>query len=198
MPASVASAPVNRTTNRATASRSKKPANTAAKKAQGATNGAVNGVQQHASPYTIMASRIANRVAEMAENMTFVEREKYVAPSSSSSSFASFLLTALPRPQSPTQAPAVQPPKSRKPPRKLEMRIPNSGASPTNITFSAPFLDNTLSKLLTLQNRMLKVSNDIAASEDVDEQTKQEQFAQSAELSRIIALICAEKARQGA
>jgi len=76
------------------------------------------------------------------------------------------------------------------------MRIPNSGASPTNITFSAPFLDNTLSKLLTLQNRMLKVSNDIAACEDVDEKTKQEQFAQSAELSRIIALICAEKARQ--
>lgn len=83
-------------------------------------------------------------------------------------------------------------------PRKLEMRLPNSGASPTNITFSAPFLDNTLSKLLALQNRMLAVSNDIAASADVDEKTKQEQFAQSAELSRIIALICAEKARQGA
>jgi hypothetical protein len=87
---------------------------------------------------------------------------------------------------------------ARKPPRKLEMRLPNNGQSPTNITFSAPFLDNTLSKLLTLQNRMLKVSNDIAASDDVDEQTKQEQFAQSAELSRIIALICSEKARQGA
>jgi hypothetical protein len=78
------------------------------------------------------------------------------------------------------------------------MRIPNNGASPTNITFSAPFLDNTLAKLLTLQNRMLTVSNDIAACEDVDDKTKQEQFAQSAELSRIIALICAEKARQGA
>jgi hypothetical protein len=78
------------------------------------------------------------------------------------------------------------------------MRLPNNGQSPTNVTFSAPFLDNTLSKLLTLQNRMLKVSNDIAASADVDEQTKQEQFAQSAELSRIIALICSEKARQGA
>ena len=77
------------------------------------------------------------------------------------------------------------------------MRLPNAGQSPTNITFSAPFLDNTLSKLLALQNRMLTVSNDIAASEDVDEKTKQEQFAQSAELSRIIALICAEKARQG-
>jgi hypothetical protein len=35
------------------------------------------------SPYTIMASRIANRVAEMAENITFVERERYV-PSPSS------------------------------------------------------------------------------------------------------------------
>jgi hypothetical protein len=71
------------------------------------------------------------------------------------------------------------------------MRMPNNGASPTNITFSAPFLDNTLSKLLSLQNH-------IAACEDVDDKTKQEQFAQSAELSRIIALICAEKARQGA
>lgn len=93
----------------------------------------------------------------------------------------------------------VQSPKStqRKPPRKLEMRLPNAGQSPTNITFSAPFLDNTLTKLLALQNRMLTVSNDIAASEDVDDKTKQEQFAQSAELSRIIALICAEKARQG-
>lgn len=93
-------------------------------------------------------------------------------------------------------APSVK--AAKKPPRKLEMRLPNNGASPTNVTFSAPFLDNTLSKLLTLQNRMLKVSNDIAASEDVDEHTKQEQFAQSAELSRIIALICSEKARQGA
>jgi hypothetical protein len=77
------------------------------------------------------------------------------------------------------------------------MRLPPSGASPTNITFSAPFLDNTLNKLLLLQNRMLKVSNDISASEDVEESVKQEQFNQSAELSRIIALICAEKARQG-
>ncbi|OAL52096.1 hypothetical protein IQ07DRAFT_402828 [Pyrenochaeta sp. DS3sAY3a] len=178
MPASVASAPVNRTTNRTTASRTKKPASAVAKKAQ--TNGAVNGVSPpQMSPYTIMASRIANRVAEMAENMTFVEREKPQSPPPAANNAAS--------------KPAV-----RKPPRKLEMRIPNSGASPTNITFSAPFLDNTLSKLLTLQNRMLKVSNDIAASEDVDDQTKQEQFAQSAELSRIIALICAEKARQGA
>jgi len=174
MPASVASAPVNRSVNRTAASRTKKPASAVHRKPQanGATNGAVQPPQM--SPYTIMASRIANRVAEMAENMTFVEREK------------------------PQQEPSSPKPATRKPPRKLEMRIPNSGASPTNITFSAPFLDNTLSKLLTLQNRMLKVSNDIAASADVDEQTKQEQFAQSAELSRIIALICAEKARQGA
>lgn len=165
-----------------------------------------------------MASRIANRVAEMAENMTFVEREKYVSnllsspkwPLSMKGRYQRTTITLLPqsnqltylpnRPQSPPPAAnnVASKPAVRKPPRKLEMRIPNSGASPTNITFSAPFLDNTLSKLLTLQNRMLKVSNDIAASEDVDDQTKQEQFAQSAELSRIIALICAEKARQGA
>ena len=100
-------------------------------------------------------------------------------------------------PSQPEQKQVEERPAQRKPPRKLEMRLPNSGQSPTNITFSAPFLDNTLTKLLALQNRMLTVSNDIAASEDVDEKTKQEQFAQSAELSRIIALICAEKARQG-
>ncbi|KAH3969364.1 hypothetical protein HBH64_190300 [Parastagonospora nodorum] len=176
--ASVASAPVNRTTNRAAASRTKKATGTATKKAQPTSNGAPNGANPNMSPYTIMASRIANRVAEMAENITFVERER------------------------PGQQPAQQTPSpsstTKKPPRKLEMRLPNNGQSPTNVTFSAPFLDNTLAKLLTLQNRMLKVSNDIAASADVDEQTKQEQFAQSAELSRIIALICSEKARQGA
>jgi hypothetical protein len=78
------------------------------------------------------------------------------------------------------------------------MRIPPSGSSPTNVTFSAPFLDNTLGKLLALQNRMLQVSKEIAACEEVEEGVKQEQFNQAAELSRIIALICAEKARQGA
>lgn len=78
------------------------------------------------------------------------------------------------------------------------MRLAQSGSSPTNVTFSAPFLDNTLAKLLALQNRMLAASKEIAASEDVEERVKQEQFNQSAELSRIIALICAEKARQGA
>ncbi|KAJ4366572.1 hypothetical protein N0V95_000239 [Ascochyta clinopodiicola] len=176
MPASVASAPVNRTSAKSAASRPQKAASTAGRKTQSTANGASNGLQQHASPYTIMASRIANRVAEMAENMTFVERDR-------------------PAPQS--EQKQLEKPATKKPPRKLEMRIPNSGASPTNITFSAPFLDNTLSKLLTLQNRMLSVSNDIAASADVDDKTKQEQFAQSAELSRIIALICAEKARQG-
>lgn len=75
--ASVASAPVNRTSNRAAASRTKKPAGGATKKAQPATNGATNGANPNMSPYTIMASRIANRVAEMAENITFVERERY-------------------------------------------------------------------------------------------------------------------------
>jgi hypothetical protein len=35
---------------------------------------AANGV----SPFEIMAGRIANRVAEMAENVTFVERQPYV------------------------------------------------------------------------------------------------------------------------
>jgi len=174
--ASIASAPVHRTANKTTTSRMKKSTASTGRKPH--VNGAVNGAQPQLSPYTIMASRIANRVAEMAENLTFVEREQ-------------------PQPQQQQQdAQASTQSVAKKPPRKLEMRIPNSGASPTNITFSAPFLDNTLSKLLTLQNRMLKVSNDIAACEDVDEKTKQEQFAQSAELSRIIALICAEKARQ--
>ena len=42
----------------------------------GGTTGAVNGVASQAVPsaYEIMAGRIANRVAEMAENITFVER----------------------------------------------------------------------------------------------------------------------------
>jgi hypothetical protein len=74
--ASVASAPVKRSANKATASRAaKKPSANVNKKHQ--TNGATNGASQsQMSPYTIMASRIANRVAEMAENITFVEREK--------------------------------------------------------------------------------------------------------------------------
>lgn len=76
MPASVASAPVNRTSAKSAASRPRKAASTVG--AKNTANGATNGAVQHASPYTIMASRIANRVAEMAENMTFVERERYV------------------------------------------------------------------------------------------------------------------------
>ena len=73
--AAAASAPVQRTANKNV----KKAGTNATKKPQvnGAVNGAANGASQpHMSPYTIMASRIANRVAEMAENMTFVEREK--------------------------------------------------------------------------------------------------------------------------
>lgn len=52
--------------------------------------------------------------------------------------------------------------------------------------------------MLALQNRMLKVGSELAKAEGVPDRVKHEQFAQSAELSRIIALICAEKARQGA
>lgn len=90
---------------------------------------------------------------------------------------------------------------TKKPPRKLEIRLANSsvGDATKSVSFSAPFLDNTLTKMLALQDRMLRVSRELAAAGDgVDEEIKQEQFAQSAELSRIIALICAEKARQGA
>jgi hypothetical protein len=41
-------------------------------------NGASAAQQHIPSPYEVMASRIANRVAEMAENITFVERERFV------------------------------------------------------------------------------------------------------------------------
>ncbi|KAF2205043.1 hypothetical protein GQ43DRAFT_477703 [Delitschia confertaspora ATCC 74209] len=170
MPSSVVSQTPTQRTAKTTASRAKKTYSTSSSSKE--RSGAVNGVQHHPSPYEIMASRLANRVAEMAENYTIVERER-------------------PSPQPPQPA---QP--QKKPPRKLDIRLPPTHQSPTNITFSAPFLDNTLKKLLDLQNRMLRVSNDIAACDDVDESVKQEQFAQSAELSRIIALICAEKARQ--
>lgn len=66
------------------------------------------------------------------------------------------------------------------------------------MAFSAPFLDNTLQKMLQLQNRMLTTTADLAKAENVDEKVVKEQAAQAAELSRIIAMICAEKARQGA
>lgn len=49
----------------------KKPGMNGAVKSAG---GAVNGVAPHLSPYEIMAGRIANRVAEMAESYTLVER----------------------------------------------------------------------------------------------------------------------------
>ncbi|KAF2097323.1 hypothetical protein NA57DRAFT_77576 [Rhizodiscina lignyota] len=143
--------------------------NGAVKSASGAAQAAANGV--HLSPYEIMASRIANRVAEMAESITFVERPK--------------------------TAPAHEPTVSeKKKPRKLEIRLQNSG--PDSVSFSPAFLDNTLKKMLDLQSRMLRVSAELGAAEDVEEEVKKEQFAQTSELSRIIALICAEKARQGA
>lgn len=84
----------------------------------------------------------------------------------------------------------------KKRPRKLEMRLNNS--APDSVAFSAPFLDNTLQKMLHLQNRMLKTTAALSKSDGVDEKVVKEHASQSAELSRIIALICAEKARQGA
>ncbi|CAK4031713.1 Hypothetical predicted protein [Lecanosticta acicola] len=128
----------------------------------------VNGVT---SAYAVMASRIANRVAEMAESITFVERPKVKE----------------------TEAPATE---EKKKPRKLDMRLNNTTSD--RVAFSAPFLDNTLQKMLQLQNRMLQTTADLSKAEGVDEKTIKEHAAQSAELSRIIALICAEKARQGA
>ncbi|KXT00390.1 hypothetical protein AC578_3358 [Pseudocercospora eumusae] len=126
------------------------------------------------SAYAIMAHRIANRVAEMAESITFVEK---------------------PKPHEPEPTPPAELEKRR--PRKLEMRL-NNGGTAESVAFSAPFLDNTLQKMLQLQNRMLKSSAELSKAEAVDEKIVKEHAAQSAELSRIIALICAEKARQGA
>lgn len=85
----------------------------------------------------------------------------------------------------------------RKAPRKLEMRLPPGGGG-QSVAFSAPFLDNTLQKMLQLQNRMLTTTAQLSKSENVEESVIKEHAAQSAELSRIIAMICAEKARQGA
>lgn len=76
------------------------------------------------------------------------------------------------------------------------MRLGQSSAD--SVAFSAPFLDNTLQKMLLLQNRMLMSTAQLSKCEGVDEKIVKEHAAQSAELSRIIALICAEKARQGA
>lgn len=77
------------------------------------------------------------------------------------------------------------------------MRL-GQGGSGESVAFSAPFLDNTLQKMLQLQNRMLTTTAELSKTEGVEEKTIKEHAAQSAELSRIIAMICAEKARQGA
>ena len=77
------------------------------------------------------------------------------------------------------------------------MRL-NNGNSQEQVAFSAPFLDNTLQKMLMLQNRMLKTTAQLSKTEGIEEKVVKEHAAQSAELSRIIAMICAEKARQGA
>lgn len=107
-------------------------------------------------------------------------------------------VTDVPHSQKPQQQqPQEATENGRKQPRKLEMRLPNSGNG-QSVAFSAPFLDNTLQKMLQLQNRMLKTTAELSKSESVDESVIKEHAAQSAELSRIIAMICAEKARQGA
>ncbi|KAF2231207.1 hypothetical protein EV356DRAFT_519061 [Viridothelium virens] len=150
--------------------------------ATGAVNGvggqATNAVNQAAqsvpSAYEIMAGRIANRVAEMAENITFVERPR----------------------QSEAPLQETDPATGKKRPRKLDIRLGTSTKG--DVSFSPAFLDSLLSKMLTLQARMLKVSNELGGVTDVEEETKKEQYEQTSELSRIIALICAEKARQGA
>lgn len=49
---------------------------------------------------------------------------------------------------------------------------------------------------MVLQNRMLNVSNEMTTSRDIDEDTKEEQLAQIAELGRIIALVRTEQGRQ--
>jgi hypothetical protein len=77
------------------------------------------------------------------------------------------------------------------------MRLPG-GPTKDSVAFSAPFLDNTLQMMLQLQNRMLKTTAELTKAQGVEERVVKEHAAQSAELSRIIAMICAEKARQGA
>lgn len=76
------------------------------------------------------------------------------------------------------------------------MRLDHGSASQGNISFSAPFLDNTLQKMLQLQNRMLKSTAELSKAANVAEKLVKEHAEQSADLSRIIAMICAEKARQ--
>ncbi|CAK1367137.1 hypothetical protein CB0940_10460 [Cercospora beticola] len=176
-PAAPRAAPVKKSTTATAAKRA--PPSSAHKPAAHTQNKAASVAGENpasgggvTSAYAIMASRIANRVAEMAESITFVER---------------------PKPSEADPEPVEQ---EKRRPRKLEMRLNNSAAD--SVAFSAPFLDNTLQKMLQLQNRMLKTTADLSKSEGVDEKMVKEHAAQSAELSRIIALICAEKARQGA
>ena len=107
-----------------------------------------------------------------------------------------FLLTDTVRPQPQQQPPPSFEQEEKKKPRKLEMRLEK--ASQDHVAFSAPFLDNTLQKMLMLQNRMLKTTADLSKADGVEEKVIKEHASQSAELSRIIAMICAEKARQGA
>ena len=99
--------------------------------------------------------------------------------------------------QKPQQQAAPAEPEDKKKPRKLEMRLGQNGAGGgDSVQFSAPFLDNTLQKMLQLQNRMLTTTAELSKSEGVEEKTIKEHASQSAELSRIIAMIAAEKARQ--
>ena len=101
-------------------------------------------------------------------------------------------------PRSSESAPVqeIDPATGKKRPRKLDIRLATS--TKTDVSFSPAFLDNLLTKMLTLQGRMLKVSSELGKADSVEEETKKEQYEQASELSRIIALICAEKARQGA
>ncbi|KAM0696621.1 hypothetical protein Q7P36_003870 [Cladosporium allicinum] len=168
-------APVKRATPNASRPAQKaRPVQNKAASVAGGDSSYANGV---GGAYAIMASRIANRVAEMAESITFVERQK-------------------PQMQQQMQDIAES---GKKAPRKLEMRLPPGGGNgQSSVAFSAPFLDNTLQKMLQLQNRMLTTTAQLSKSEGVEESVIKEHAAQSAELSRIIAMICAEKARQGA
>jgi len=157
----------------------------------------VAGGENTTSAYAIMASRIANRVAEMAESITLVERQApYGPPTHPPNTRPPITNTHSPHRQKPGQAAPEPTPEEKKKPRKLEMRL--NGGAQDSIAFSAPFLDNTLQKMLALQNRMLRSSAELSKVEGADEKIIKEHASQSAELSRIIALICAEKARQGA
>lgn len=106
------------------------------------------------------------------------------------------MLTSFARQKPQQQEEQPRQPEEKRRPRKLDIRL-NNGASDA-VAFSAPFLDNTLQKMLMLQNRMLKTTAELSKTEGVEEKVIKEHAAQSAELSRIIAMICAEKARQGA